>query len=123
MAVAAPDFSTTEGIWKFILGEIPFLCLMVAFIYFSFIRPRRKEKRESADPNRKTQMGDEILFKDGMVGILVNYKDGIVTVESGSLRSKYQIKDDMFSKNISAEERIKKAYNKLTFAQKVLSKI
>lgn len=112
-----------QKILDFIIGEIPFLLFMAFLIYIFWIRPKRKANRENNDPNRKTQPGDEILFRDGLVGLITKYKDGIVTVESGSRHDKYHIKDDFFVKNLSAEERIKENFKTLSFWQKVLSKI
>ncbi len=108
---------------NFILAQIPFLIVMTLLVYFFWIRPKRKQNRLKNDPDYQTQMGDEILFVDGLVGLITKYKDGIVTVESGSNRTKYQVKDEMFLKNLSKEERIKEAYKKKNLWQKILSKI
>lgn len=123
MIFASVTSADPNQIMSFILGEIPFVLFMALLVYLFWIRPKRKERRESNDPDRKTQIGDELLFKDGMVGIITKYKDGIVTVESGSARTKYQIKDDFFLENISAKERIKEKYKQLSLWQKLLSKI
>lgn len=112
-----------QQIWSFLAGEIPFILFMAFLVYIFWIRPKRKERREEADPNRKTEIGDELLFRDGMVGILAKYKSGVVTVESGSNHDKYQISDEFFVENLSAAERTKKAYKQLSFWQKLLSKI
>lgn len=112
-----------QQIWSFLAGEIPFILFMAFLVYIFWIRPKRKERREEADPNRKTEIGDELLFRDGMVGILTKYKNGVVTVESGSSHDKYQISDEFFVENLSAAERTKKAYKQLSFWQKLLSKI
>ena len=112
-----------QQIWSFLAGEIPFILFMAFLVYIFWIRPKRKERREEADTNRKTEIGDELLFRDGMVGILAKYKNGVVTVESGSNHDKYQISDDFFVENLSATERTKKAYKQLSFWQKLLSKI
>lgn len=123
MTFAAISLSDPGEVWSFIVGEIPFLLFMALLIYVFWIRPKRKERRENNDPDRKTQMGDELLFKDGMVGIITKYRDGIVTVESGSTHTKYQIEDDFFVENISAKERINQKYKQLSFWQKLLTKI
>lgn len=112
-----------QQIWSFVIGEIPFILFMALLIYILWLRPKRIERRESADPNRKTQMGDELLFRDGMVGIITKYKDDIVTIESGGAHDKFQISDTFFVENISAKERAQKAYSRLYFWQKLLSKI
>ena len=117
------DFMEFKSVINFILGEIPFLIGITLMVYFFWIRPKRKEKRLKNNTNYQTQMGDEILFADGLLGLITKYKDGIVTVESGSSRTKYQVKDDMFLKNLSKEERIKEAYKKMNLWQKILSKI
>lgn len=122
-SISALDNLDPQQIWSFIIGEIPFILLMALLVYFFWIRPKRKERREAADPDRKTQMGDELLFRDGMVGIITKYKDGIVTIESGSTHDKYQISDEFFVENLSAKERIKDKYKQLSLWQKLLTKI
>ena len=112
-----------QQIWSFIIGEIPFILFMALLVYLFWIRPKRKERREAADPNRKTEMGDELLFRDGMVGIITKYKNGIVTIESGSNHDKYQISDDFFVENLSAKERVKNKYKQLSLWKKLLTKI
>lgn len=112
-----------KSAFDFIIGEIPFLCFMVFLIYVFWIRPKRKENRIRNNPDAKTQIGDEILFKDGLVGIITKYKDGIVTVEIGSQNDKYYIKDDFFLENISIKERTESAYKKLSLWKKILYKI
>ncbi len=122
-SISALDNLDPQQIWSFILGEIPFILFMALLIYVLWIRPKRKERREAANPDRKTQMGDELLFRDGMVGIITKYKDGIVTVESGSTHDKYQISDEFFVENLSAKERIQNKYKQLSLWQKLLTKI
>lgn len=116
-------FMDFESVINFILAQIPFLITMTVLIYFLWIRPKRKRQRIEKDPDYQTQMGDEILFADGLVGLITKYKDGIVTVESGSGRTKYQIKDDMFLENLSKKERIRKAFKSKNLWQKILSVI
>lgn len=123
MLAASITVFDPQRIWSFLAGEIPFILFMAFLVYIFWIRPKRKERREEADPNRKTEIGDELLFRDGMVGILAKYKNGVVTVESGSSHDKYQISDEFFVENLSAAERTKKAYKQLSFWQKLLSKI
>lgn len=112
-----------QKILDFIIGEIPFLLFMAFLVYIFWIRPKRKEKRIRNDDDAKTQPGDEILFKDGLVGLITKYKNGIVTVESGSRHDKYYIKDDFFEKNLSSEERLKEKYKRLSLWEKILTKI
>lgn len=122
-SISALDSIDPQQIWSFINGEIPFVLLMALLVYFFWVRPKHKERREAADPDRKTQMGDELLFRDGMVGIITKYKDGVVTVESGSNHDKYQISDEFFVENLSAKERTENKYRQLSLWQKLLTKI
>ena len=112
-----------QAVFSFIVGEIPFFCLMAFLIYVFWIKPKREEKRFENNPEMKTQFGDEILFKDGMVGIITKNKNGFISVESGSRNDKYIIKEDYCFENISAKERSKEAYKKLSLWKKLLYKI
>ncbi len=110
-----------NAILELIAREIPFLLFMVLLVYVFWIRPKRKANQLKTDPDHQTQIGDEILFADGLVGLITKYKDGIVYVESGNSHSKFQIKEDMFLKNLSKEERVKNALKKKNLWQKILS--
>lgn len=122
MLAASITVFDPQRIWSFLAGEIPFILFMAFLVYIFWIRQKRKERREKADPNRKTEIGDELLFRDGMVGILAKYKNGVVTVESGSSHDKYQISDEFFVENLSAAERNKKHTSSSHFGKSCFQK-
>ena len=109
----------------FIIGEIPFVLLLLLLIYVLFIRPKRKYKRLTEDPDRFYQMGDEILMDDGALGLFVKYneKSEKITIESGSTRTKLVYPRENIAFNLSAEERVAETYKKKTLLQKIASKI
>ena len=112
-------------ILEFIIGEIPFVLLLLLLIYVLFIRPKRKYKRLTEDPDRFYQMGDEILMDDGALGLFVKYneKSEKITIESGSTRTKLVYPRKNIAFNLSAEERVAETYKKKTLLQKIASKI
>ena len=66
----------------------------VAFIilYFIAIRPRRKKERELEQQKKNLKTGDIVTTIGGIVGIVVNVKDEVITMETGSDRNKIRVK-------------------------------
>jgi len=120
-AEAEKEFNLTE----FIIGEVFFVIAMVLLVYMLFIRPKRKYKRLTTDPDRFYQMGDEILMDDGALGLFVKYnkEKEKITIESGSTRTKLVYPRDMIDSNLSADERVAETYKKKTLIQKIASKL
>ena len=125
LLTASTEAEAEFDILEFIIGEIPFILLMLLLVYFLWIRPKRKYKRLTEDPDRFYQMGDEILMDDGALGLFVKYneKSEKITIESGSTRTKLVYPREMIYENISAEERVAETYKKKTLLQKIASKI
>lgn len=115
------DFNVLE----FLIGQIPFVLFMILLVYLFWIRPKRKYKRLTEDPDRFYQMGDEILMDDGALGLFVKYneKSEKITIESGSTRTKLVYPRKNIAFNLSAEERVAETYKKKTLLQKIASKI
>lgn len=125
LLTASTEAEAEFDILEFIIGEIPFILLMLLLVYFLWIRPKRKYKRLTEDPDRFYQMGDEILMDDGALGLFVKYneKSEKITIESGSTRTKLVYPRENIAFNLSAEERVAETYKKKTLLQKIASKI
>lgn len=115
------DFNLTE----FIISEIFFIIGLILLVYVFWIHPKRKYKRLTTDPDRFYQMGDEILMKDGTLGLFVKYNEKTekLTIESGSTRTKLVFPRENIAFNLSAEERVAETYKKKTLIQKIASKL
>ncbi len=112
------------SILSFLIGEIPFLLFMTVLVYFFWIRPKRVERREEQEEKMKKFFpGDRILFEDGMVGEMVKRSTSYITVVSGMKRETYERKTEDIYLNLSQEDRKREAFKKLSFKDKVLSKI
>lgn len=115
----SPDFN-----WgRFLLDQIPFVLFLLVLVYFFWVRPNRKYKRLTEDPDRFFRMGDEILMDDGVLGLFVKYRDGKITIESGSTHTKLVYPRENISANLDAEQRVAESYRKKSFWQKVAWKL
>ena len=112
------------SILSFLIGEIPFLLFMAFLIYLFWIRPKRVERREEQEEREKRFIpGDRILFEDGMVGEMIKRSTSYITVVSGMKRETFERKTEDIYLNLSQEDRKREAFKKLSFKDKVLSKI
>ena len=61
---------------------VPFLMLLVffLFIYFVTIRPQQKRQKEHENLVSSLQKGDEVMTSSGLVGRIGNVKDRYVSV-------------------------------------------
>ena len=61
---------------------VPFLMLLVffLFIYFVTIRPQQKRQKEHENLVSSLQKGDEVMTSSGLVGRIENVKDRYVSV-------------------------------------------
>ena len=66
-----------------LMGLLPFV-LMFVVMYLSFIIPKQKEMQK-LDAMRKTlKKGDKVLTSAGIIGIVANIEDTLVTVRTGN---------------------------------------
>lgn len=86
-ATAAPD--AMSGLMTF----TPLLSLVVVFIifYFMLIRPQKKRDKEIAKMRSNLQIGDEVVTRGGIVGIVVSIREDTLILETGNERSKIRI--------------------------------
>ncbi len=59
---------------------VPFLLIVVVFI-FLFWMPQRRQQKEQQDFWNKLKAGDRVLMNSGIIGKVVKVREGIVTLE------------------------------------------
>ena len=63
-----------------IAGFMPLILMFIIF-YFLLIRPQHKKQREHQKMLTELQKGDKIITTGGIHGIVVNIKEGIVSIK------------------------------------------
>ena len=71
-------------------GLIPIVLIVVVF-YFFLIRPENKKKKTLAQMRDELMVGDEITTVGGIVGKIVGVKEDVITLESGSDKTRIKI--------------------------------
>ncbi len=79
---------------------------MFALMYFTTIRPQKKQQKREQEIRENTQIGDEITTIGGICGRVVSVKDDIVVIETGSDRVKIKFKKYAIQTNHTANEKI-----------------
>jgi preprotein translocase subunit YajC len=66
-------------------GYIPMMMIAVFFavIYFTILRPQRKEEKRKKEMLEKLQKGDAVITTSGMIGTVANIKEDIVILKIG----------------------------------------
>lgn len=96
----------TAGTNSFMTFVLPLL-LMFVLLYFMAIRPQKKQEQEARMMQESLQIGDEIVTRGGIVGIVVRIGDDNVVIETGGDRNKLRIKKWAINENVTANERAK----------------
>ena len=73
-----------------ITSLLPF-ALLIGVFYFLMIRPQKKQEKEIAAMRDSIKIGDEISTNGGLIGRVVKVKDDIITIETGSDKTKLKI--------------------------------
>ncbi len=63
---------------------IVYIIALGALMYFMFIRPSRKQKKEQAALYASMAVGDSVLTTSGFYGVIIDMTDDTVIVEFGS---------------------------------------
>ena len=66
-------------------GYIPLVMIVVFFavIYFTILRPQRKEEKRKKEMLETLKKGDSVVTTSGMLGTVANIKDDIVILKIG----------------------------------------
>lgn len=78
---------------------------MFALMYFTTIRPQKKQQKVEQQMRENTQIGDEITTIGGVCGKVVAVKDDTVVIETGSDRVKIKFKKYAIQTNNTANEK------------------
>ncbi|MBQ9545526.1 MAG: preprotein translocase subunit YajC [Clostridia bacterium] len=88
-----------------LLGMLIPILILVAVFYFLMYRPQKKQEKETAAMRDSLKIGDEVCTSGGMLGRIVKIKDEIVTLETGSDKTRIKFyKWAIRSVEISADE-------------------
>ena len=82
---------TTPNATGGLLGMLLPILLMVGVFYFLMYRPQKKQEKEIAQMRNNLSVGDEISTNGGLLGRVVKIKDDIVTIETGSDKTRLKI--------------------------------
>jgi preprotein translocase subunit YajC len=78
LAMAAPAGAQSQQSPAFNFGWI---AIMLAIFYFILIRPQQKREKERRALLDTVKSGDRIVFGGGILGVVTNVKDKILTVK------------------------------------------
>lgn len=73
------------------IGSLLLIVAMIALMYFTMIRPQKKQERETNEMRNNLQVGDEITTIGGIIGKIVSIKEETVMIETGHDRTKIRI--------------------------------
>lgn len=96
----------TEGGTGGSMGMILIFVAMFALMYFTTIRPQKKQQQKEQEIRESTQIGDEITTIGGICGKVVAVKDDTIVIETGSDRVKIKFKKYAIQTNHTANEKI-----------------
>lgn len=83
-----------------------FIGIMIAAMYFTTIRPQKKQQKMEQELRENTQIGDEITTIGGICGKVVAVKDDTIVIETGSDRVKIKFKKYAIQTNHTANEKV-----------------
>ena len=73
------------------LSTLAIPVLLIAVFYFIAIRPQKKQEKETANMRDNLMVGDEITTIGGISGRIVNIREEMLVIETGSDRTKIKI--------------------------------
>ena len=81
------------------------LIIVFALMYFMLIRPQKKQEQELKDMQQSIEVGDEIVTRDGIIGMVVRIGKDSIVIETGGDRNKIRLKTWAVAENVTAKER------------------
>lgn len=97
--------ANTEGGNSGAITMILMIVAMFALMYFTTIRPQKKQQKMEQEIRENTQIGDEITTIGGICGKVVSVKDDTIVIETGSDRTKIKFKKYAIQTNHTANEK------------------
>ncbi len=80
--------------------------LLFVVMYFTMIRPQKKQQKKEQEIRESTQIGDEITTIGGIIGRVVTVKEDSLIIETGADRNKMKITRWAIQTNNTANEKI-----------------
>ena len=80
--------------------------LLFVVMYFTMIRPQKKQQKKEQEIRESTQIGDEITTIGGIIGRVVTVKEDCLIIETGADRNKMKITRWAIQTNNTANEKI-----------------
>ena len=77
----------TDSIASFLgsgAGMMIYIVLILALMYFVFIRPQRNEQKRMNALISSVEVGDSILTTSGFYGVVIDINDDVIIVEFGN---------------------------------------
>jgi preprotein translocase subunit YajC len=81
MAQTAPAAAGDTGFASLLTGQLPFIVVMFAVMYFVMIRPQMKKAKEHKAMIDALAKGDEVVTQGGLLGKISKVGDGFVGIE------------------------------------------
>ena len=80
-AQTAPAAAAGADMQSFMTGQLPFLLVMIAVMYFVMIRPQMKKQKEAKAMIDALAKGDEVVTVGGMLGKISKISDNALGLE------------------------------------------
>jgi preprotein translocase subunit YajC len=80
-AQTAPVAAAGGDMQSFLTGQMPFLLVMIAVMYFMMIRPQMKKQKEAKAMLDALAKGDEVVTVGGMLGKVTKINDNSLSLE------------------------------------------
>ena len=80
--------------------------LLFGVMYFTMIRPQKKQQKKDQEVRESTQIGDEVTTIGGILGRVVTVKEDSLVIETGADRTKLKITRWAVQSNNTANEKI-----------------
>lgn len=74
----------TEPVTGSIMGMVLYLAVIFGFMWLLFIRPQKKQQKQTAAMLAALEVGDYVLTTAGFYGVIIDINDDTVIVEFGS---------------------------------------
>lgn len=80
--------------------------VVLLFLYLLMIRPQQKQEKETRNMQENLQVGDEVITRGGIVGLVLRVDNNTKTVliETGSNHVKIRVVQEAIVKNNTADE-------------------
>ena len=80
--------------------------VVLVFLYLLMIRPQQKQEKETRNMQENLQVGDEVITRGGIVGLVLRVDNNTKTVllETGSNHVKIRVVQEAIVKNNTADE-------------------